>query len=61
MSRKKKKKKVTVGGFLKREAKEFAKEFGRQIFGGRPKKRKTIAFYNGRPVLKIENGKYTYY
>jgi hypothetical protein len=46
---------------LVKEAKSLVKEFQYQVFGGRPKKKKTIVFYNGKPIFKIENGKRTYY
>jgi len=61
MSRKNRSKSASLGSMLVKEAKSLVKEFQYQVFGGRPKKKKTIVFYNGKPIFKIENGKRTYY
>ena len=61
MSRRNRSKSASLGSMLLKEAKSLVKEFQYQVFGGRLKKKKTIVFYNGKPIFKIENGKRIYY
>ena len=61
MSRKNRKKSASLGSMLRKEAMSLVKEFQYQVFGGRPKKKTTIVFYNGKPIFKIEKGKRVYF
>lgn len=61
MSRRNRSKSASLGSMLLKEAKSLVKEFQYQVFGGRPKKKTTIVFYNGKPIFKIEKGKRVYF